>query len=269
MAMIWACGMDKKLTGTSILFAEKEFFDNEHAAKVARKIQRQSAHKCKGSKILTAQPPTKWPKLGGSTNSTVVRLGVSSMASGMSVEEEASDSELDPEQESMHIPVSSWGLAELEGALEEAVQRMDYLINAENCTGLKYRCRVLDVCFKNNAAASICYDIHHPEEFANLMSSILKPPSAPPFSHIPKYNPMQHDHMLQNTLDEWREQTMLAVYGWHHLNDIGLSIVMCNAMLECIVNCAHHHKISSIQDLRREMTWPDVDQHGGEVLSLI
>ncbi|KIK13383.1 hypothetical protein PISMIDRAFT_119019, partial [Pisolithus microcarpus 441] len=34
---------DKKLTGTSILFAEKEFFDNECAAKVARKMQRESA----------------------------------------------------------------------------------------------------------------------------------------------------------------------------------------------------------------------------------
>ncbi|KAI5982246.1 P-loop containing nucleoside triphosphate hydrolase protein [Pisolithus albus] len=36
---------DKRLTGTSILFAEKEFFDDERAAKVARKIQRQSARK--------------------------------------------------------------------------------------------------------------------------------------------------------------------------------------------------------------------------------
>ncbi|KIK12430.1 hypothetical protein PISMIDRAFT_120902 [Pisolithus microcarpus 441] len=72
-----------------------------------------------------------------------------------------------------------------------------------------------------------------------------------------------------NAAEEWREQTTSAVYGWHHLNDIGPCIVMCNATLERIVDCAHHHKISTIQDLKRETTWLDADQYGGEVLSLI
>ncbi|KAI5982404.1 P-loop containing nucleoside triphosphate hydrolase protein [Pisolithus albus] len=297
---------DKKLTGTSILFAEKEFFDDERAAKAATKMQRESARKRKGSKNITAQPPTKWPRLGGSTNGTAVQVEVFSTANGMSVEEEASDSELDPEQESTHV---SQGLGELEGALEEAARArksaghlekrhkreldlaMDYLINAENRTGLKCRWKVFDVCFENDAAeadhlmcdtdrpvgcdhcriilASVCCDIHHPEEFLNLMSSILKSPTAPPRSRIPKYDPTQRDHTLQNALDEWREQTTSAVYGWHHLNDIGPSIVMCNTTLGRIVNCAHHHKINSIQDLRRETAWPDADRYGGEVLSLI
>ncbi|KAI6027926.1 hypothetical protein PISMIDRAFT_112095 [Pisolithus microcarpus 441] len=75
--------------------------------------------------------------------------------------------------------------------------------------------------------------------------------------------------LLSGPLDEWREQTMSAIYGWHHLNNIRPSIVMCNAMLDHIVNCTHHHKISSIQDLRRETAWPDADRYRGEVLSLI
>ncbi|KAI6109395.1 hypothetical protein EDD16DRAFT_1479995 [Pisolithus croceorrhizus] len=69
--------------------------------------------------------------------------------------------------------------------------------------------------------------------------------------------------------EEWREQMTAAVYGWHHLYDIGPSIMMCSAMLECIVDCTHHHKLSSIQDLKRETGWLDADQYGGEILSLI
>lgn len=41
LAILWQCfghaAHDKGLTGTAILFAEKEFFDDEGAAKVARK----------------------------------------------------------------------------------------------------------------------------------------------------------------------------------------------------------------------------------------
>ncbi|KAI6011404.1 P-loop containing nucleoside triphosphate hydrolase protein [Pisolithus microcarpus] len=299
---------DKKLTGTSILFAEKEFFDDERAAKASRKMQRQSVRKRKGIKNSTAEPPAKRAKLNG-TSATTVQPGASSMPNGMNVEGEVSDSEPEPDQESTHMPVINQGLDELEGALDEAARArksagrpekrrkreldlaMDYLINAENRVGLKCRRRVFDVCFENNAAeadhlvcdteravgcdrcritpASVCCDIHHPDEFTNLMSSVPKPPPAPPRSRIPKYDPSPHDHTLRNALEEWREQTTSAVYGWHHLNDIGPCIVMCNATLERIVDCAHHHKISTIQDLKRETTWLDADQYGGEVLSLI
>ncbi|KAI6123009.1 hypothetical protein EDD17DRAFT_1780857 [Pisolithus thermaeus] len=203
---------DKKLTRVSILFAEKEFFDDEH-----------SAHKRKGVKDPTVQqPPTKWARIGGPANGMTIQPEIFTTLSGMSVEEEASDSELDLDQEKLQDALDETARVRRSTGHTEK-HSMDYLINAENRAGLECRWKVFDVCFENSAAA----------------------------------------------LEEWREQTTAAVYGWHHLYDIGPSIMMCSAMLECIVDCAHHHKLSSIQDLKRETGWPDADQYRGEILSLI
>ncbi|KAI6119773.1 P-loop containing nucleoside triphosphate hydrolase protein [Pisolithus croceorrhizus] len=77
---------DRKLTGVSILFAEKEFFDDEHAAKAARKLQQQSAHKRKGVKDPTVQqPPTKWARIGGPADGTTIQPEIFTTLSGMSV----------------------------------------------------------------------------------------------------------------------------------------------------------------------------------------
>ncbi|KIK90837.1 hypothetical protein PAXRUDRAFT_151046, partial [Paxillus rubicundulus Ve08.2h10] len=65
------------------------------------------------------------------------------------------------------------------------------------------------------------------------------------------------------------EQTTASVYGWHHLNNMGPYILMCSAIIKCIVNCAHHHKIASVQELKRETGWSDADQFSGEVITLV
>ncbi|KAG6380520.1 hypothetical protein JVT61DRAFT_8684 [Boletus reticuloceps] len=44
---------------------------------------------------------------------------------------------------------------------------------------------------------------------------------------------------------------------------------MCNATVERIVDCAHHHKIQSILELKKETAWLDTDQFGNKVIYLI
>ncbi|KIJ12625.1 hypothetical protein PAXINDRAFT_82527, partial [Paxillus involutus ATCC 200175] len=69
--------------------------------------------------------------------------------------------------------------------------------------------------------------------------------------------------------DGWREQTTATVYGWHHLNDMGPSIMMWNATVERIIDCAHHRKITSVPELKRETGWSDADQFGSEIIALV
>ncbi|KIK96814.1 hypothetical protein PAXRUDRAFT_10564 [Paxillus rubicundulus Ve08.2h10] len=101
------------------------------------------------------------------------------------------------------------------------------------------------------------------------MSNFSKPLAPPACSCLPKYDRTQHDYTLLDAIGQWQEQTTASVYGWHHLNGMGPSILMCNAIVERIVDCAHHCKIASVQELKREMGWSDADQFGGEVITLI
>ncbi|KIJ14139.1 hypothetical protein PAXINDRAFT_79821 [Paxillus involutus ATCC 200175] len=100
---------------------------------------------------------------------------------------------------------------------------IDFLINADNRSGLMCRRRVFDVCFDNAAAA----------------------------------------------LQDWRESKTTLVYGWASLNDHGPSLIMPNSTLDRIIDCAHHRKIQTHQDLKRETGWTDSDQFGNEVIALI
>ncbi|KAG2033585.1 hypothetical protein BDR03DRAFT_871663 [Suillus americanus] len=168
---------------------------------------------------------------------------------------------------------------------------MDYLINAEKRTGLMCRRKVFDVSFDNDAADSdhldcnteqpsgcerccltqptICCDIHHPNYFTLYTSHVTKPTTMLPRSHISKYEKTANDFTFQDALDEWREQKVVEVYGWYHLNDLGPTIVMPNAMLDRIVDCVHHQKIQNTIDLKKETGWTDVESVGEEVVALI
>jgi len=116
---------------------------------------------------------------------------------------------------------------------------------------------------------AICCDIHNPSEFSSFASVIAKQPLIPPRSHITKYERTQTDIALRDALQEWRENTTAMVFGRAHLIDMGPSILMCKSTLERIVDCAHHHKINSVSDLKRETGWPDADQFGSEIITLI
>ncbi|KIJ06725.1 hypothetical protein PAXINDRAFT_91575 [Paxillus involutus ATCC 200175] len=68
---------------------------------------------------------------------------------------------------------------------------------------------------------------------------------------------------------DWREQKTKDVYGESHLIDLGPGLVMPDSVLEHIIACAHHLKISTVDDLRRETRWSGTDKFGSEVISVI
>ncbi|KAI6101838.1 hypothetical protein F5141DRAFT_1008755 [Pisolithus sp. B1] len=67
---------------------------------------------------------------------------------------------------------------------------------------------------------------------------------------------------------DWCEDKTVTVYGWACLNDHG-AVIMTSTMLNCIVDCAHHCKILTCEDLKRETRWMNSDWYGDEVINLI
>ncbi|KAG1842096.1 hypothetical protein C8R48DRAFT_619786 [Suillus tomentosus] len=169
---------------------------------------------------------------------------------------------------------------------------MDYLINAEKRAGLNCRRKVFNVCFDNNdivesdhlccdssqslgckrccvSQPSICCDIHNPDHFDFLDTNVSKPPPLPQRSRLPKFQMTGSDFTLRTTLNNWREQKAISVYGWAHLNDFGATIIMPNAILDRIIDSAHHRKIQTVQDLKRETGWTDAEKFGDDVVVIV
>jgi hypothetical protein len=79
------------------------------------------------------------------------------------------------------------------------------------------------------------------------------------------------DSKLRDALEDWRENRTARRYGKAHFRDLGPLLAMPNEVLDRIIICAHHRKISSIADLRTETRWDDIDHDGWglEVVALI
>ncbi|KAI5980651.1 hypothetical protein EDD15DRAFT_2187261 [Pisolithus albus] len=167
---------------------------------------------------------------------------------------------------------------------------LDLLINAEEQSDGGCRRTVFNVCFDNAAAESdhhecnsidthgcsrcgvmdpsTCCDIHNPSDFTSYESRVPKVPRATQRSRLPKYTKDKYDYALENSLLDWCEQKTATVYGWAGLNNDG-PVIMSDSTLDRIIDCAHHRKIETCQDLKREMGWMDSDLYGDEVLALI
>ncbi|KAI6097400.1 hypothetical protein EV401DRAFT_1879803, partial [Pisolithus croceorrhizus] len=163
-------------------------------------------------------------------------------------------------------------------------------VNAEKRPGMMCQRKIFNVCFNNAAAILdhhecnrdnaqgclrchimepvICCDIHNPPEFASYDTPNPKAPQAAQHSCLPKYMKDKSDLDLENALLDWHEEKTAAVYSWACLFDNG-PMVMTNSTLDHIVDCTHHHKIQTPQDLKRETTWADSNLYASEVLSLI
>ncbi|KAG2064808.1 hypothetical protein BDR04DRAFT_1034370 [Suillus decipiens] len=168
---------------------------------------------------------------------------------------------------------------------------MYYLINANQHMGLMCRRKVFDVCIDNEVAdfdhldcnpecilgcscclilqPMVCCNIHHPNHFSIYSSQADEPSVMSRRSHHPKYTKQVPDLVLQDAFDDWCEQKTISTYGWSHLNDLGPSPVLPNCTLDCIVDCAHHCKINSILDLKKETGWTDSNRFGNEIITLI
>jgi hypothetical protein len=155
------------------------------------------------------------------------------------------------------------------------------------------RRRVFDICFDNAAADSdhhdcdsdseqgcvrchvtgpvICCDIHNLTAFAEYESYIPKPPRPPQPSRLPRYTKDEHDREFQEALHDWREleEKTKDVYGWACLKDYGPCLIMPNAILDRIVDCVHHRKIQTPQDLKRETGWTESERFWDDIVMLI
>ncbi|KAF8548114.1 hypothetical protein OG21DRAFT_1423656, partial [Imleria badia] len=98
---------------------------------------------------------------------------------------------------------------------------------------------------------------------------VPRPPRIAKPSRLPKYTKEKHDYELEDALENWREEKTRDVYGWTCLNDYGASLIMTHSTLDRIVDCAHHCKIQTPQDLKRETRWSDSEQFGDDFIALI
>lgn len=176
VAVLWQrfgrAARNKTLTGTAILFAEKEHFDDERAAKEARQRQREETRKRKASTKSSVVSRLPQAKRIRQTETAVSSSNALSLCPSENVEEEESDGE-ESDYEENGLPSTRHhlsGLAGLQNVMAEATHgrkefnrpqkrrkrvlepAMDYLINAENRAGIECRRKVFDVCFENDAA---------------------------------------------------------------------------------------------------------------------
>ena len=120
--------------------------------------------------------------------------------------------------------------------------------------------------------SSVCCDIEDPEIFDRFKIPPLKAERASGRSRVEALKmevktPL--DMKLTDVLENWREQTTKIHYGEAALLDFGPSLIMTVKILDRIVDCVHHNKISSVQDLARETRWDEINRYGAEVLALI
>ncbi|KAG1883258.1 hypothetical protein F4604DRAFT_1879014 [Suillus subluteus] len=294
LATLWqrlgCAARNKHLMGMRLLFAEKEHFDDEREARAIRKVQRENTRKRKAMDLLEARNNKRRIVVPSEVPTNVPPTASSSQVAN----EEDSDIELDNT-----VTPSVNSLQELKYVMQNTHHRkrreldlgMDYLINADKRTGLLCRRKVFDVCFDNEAAdfdhhncdpehimgclrclisqAVVCCDIHHPDHFATYSSPTDEPSTISRHSRITKYKQEAPDLALQDALDDWREEKTISIYGWAHLSDLGPSLILPNSTLDRIVDCAHHRKIRSTLDLKKETGWTDADRFGSEIIMLI
>ncbi|KAI6000634.1 hypothetical protein EDD15DRAFT_2193205 [Pisolithus albus] len=288
---------DKRLTGTALLFAEKEYFDDERAVKAARKAKRTSTRKrtAKEAELTNGGMlrPSKRVAIASCDEPVCARLD-----DGLLDEESGNEDDL-PDNVDTSGSALLEAFARGEGQFtvhsgkrwkKDLDPGVDYLINASERSGINCRRKVFDTCFNNAAAESdhhecnnsemsgcprcnivapsTCCDIHNPSAFASFDPHLPKPARASPRSRLPKFTKDKYDYKLEGALLDWREDKTVAVYGWACLSDHG-AVVMTSTTLNRIVDCAHHRKIQTLEDLKRETGWMNSDRYGDEVIRLI
>lgn len=74
---------------------------------------------------------------------------------------------------------------------------------------------------------------------------------------------------VHHALHTWRREHTLATFGRALLWDLGPAAIMPNLVVQCIVDCAHVDKITTVEDLKKETKWERAEEYGGEILDLI
>jgi hypothetical protein len=74
---------------------------------------------------------------------------------------------------------------------------------------------------------------------------------------------------LRNALNEFREKETIKKFGLSCLKNSGPGLIMPDAVLKRIVDCAHMRKIGNKDDLQIETRWSRVESFADNILALI
>lgn len=91
----------------------------------------------------------------------------------------------------------------------------------------------------------------------------------PKKSPIEPYSRGQRDFELRDALNHWRFQKVTEEYGSAYASDLGGSLVMPNAIMDRIVDCAHYGLIKSTDEMMWETHWIYSKSWGVEVLEIL
>ncbi|KAF8450850.1 hypothetical protein L210DRAFT_842835, partial [Boletus edulis BED1] len=118
---------------------------------------------------------------------------------------------------------------------------------------------------------SVCCDLDSPSQFMSLDPPIPPAlPKNPARSHVDtKYTMEAKEVDLCNALEEWRVAKAVNERGEACVMDYGPGFILPTATIDRIVNCAHHSKLRTVDDLRKETRWSGVALYGTEVLAIV
>ncbi|KAI5986455.1 hypothetical protein EDC04DRAFT_2553148, partial [Pisolithus marmoratus] len=115
----------------------------------------------------------------------------------------------------------------------------------------------------------VCCDLHNPTVFSlvDALSPVTIKNTA--CSHLSKYTMDERELALCDTLEDWREAKAVAKLGSACIMDFGAGFILPSPMIDHIIDSAHHLKLQTINDLRKETHWLGVGLYGTEVLAIV
>jgi hypothetical protein len=105
------------------------------------------------------------------------------------------------------------------------------------------------------------------EDFTQV--NLERKKAAAPRSRIEDYTSSSAELSLQQALHTFRRNVTIERFGYATLSDMGPGVIMSDAILKCIIDCAHKYKIDCLLSLARETWWLNTQSDGLEVISLI
>lgn len=119
----------------------------------------------------------------------------------------------------------------------------------------------------------ICCDICNPTELQDRLTTltIARPTRAPPKSHIKPYTKTLVHFNLRDKIFEWRLENAVKKLGVLAIRKYGPELFLSDQLVDRIVDCAHHGKITLCDHLLKETHWRKdrVDEFGESLLTVL
>jgi hypothetical protein len=81
----------------------------------------------------------------------------------------------------------------------------------------------------------------------------------------------QPDYNLKAALIQWRRETAVQKLGTAVIRTYGAKVFISDQIIECLVVCAHAHKLVGVEDITRETGWrkDQAEIYGSAILEII